>query len=322
MGPSAISARKVEHGNPLVVLGLRIKVSARAEALPATRARDRRCGSSQIDNVGFSARPSDDKRTKWCSRIRAALRSGQLSAGAAKKLTGALSWATSHMFRRIGRATLRPLLDHSHRRNPILREDARCSLTWWLDVVERGVAEHAAWEARAPAPPLLLWADARGSPARIAAVLYADGSWLYTDLAPDADVMRQFKARGDNQIAGLEMLAVALGVSTWGRLIQGRSLRVFSDNAVAEWGFRKGAARELDHAALLDRHRDHVATLCGDTPLIDITATSLTTMIRADASGGSTGAPRRWWGWPPTARARTSSRASSSWRAVERRDEV
>jgi len=155
------------------------------------------------------------------------------------------------MFRRIGRATLRPLLDHSHRRNPILREDARCSLTWWLDVLERGVAEHAAWEAREPAPPLLLWADARGSPARIAAVLYADGSWLYTDLAPDPDVMRQFKARDDNQIAGLEMLAVALGVSTWDRLIQGRSLRVFSDNTVAEWGFRKGTARELDHAALV-----------------------------------------------------------------------
>ena len=220
--------------------------------MPAARARDRRCGSSQIDNGGFSARPSDDKRTKWCSRIRAALRSGQLSAGAAKKLTGALSWATSHTFRRIGRATLRPLLDHSHRRNPILREDARCSLTWWLDVLERGVAEHAAWEAREPAaPPLLLWADARGSPARIAAVLYADGSWLYTDLAPDPDVMRQFMARGDNQIAGLEMLAVALGVSTWDRLIQGRSLRVFSDNTVAEWGFRKGTARELDHAALV-----------------------------------------------------------------------
>jgi len=31
MGQSAISAKKVEHGNPLVILGLRIKVSARVE---------------------------------------------------------------------------------------------------------------------------------------------------------------------------------------------------------------------------------------------------------------------------------------------------
>ena len=58
----------------------------------------------------------------------------------------------------------------------------------------------------------------RSTPPRVAAVLAKDhdeeglgrGLW-YTDCAPDEGVLSQFRIRGDNQIASLEMLAIAYG---------------------------------------------------------------------------------------------------------------
>ena len=35
----------------------------------------------------------------------------------------------------------------------------------------------------------------------------------FADMEPDERVLAQFKARGDNQIASLEMLAIAMGMS-------------------------------------------------------------------------------------------------------------
>ena len=43
--------------------------------------------------------------------------------------------------------------------------------------------------------------------------LVIDDEILYTDCAPDAKVLDQFKSRNDNQIATLEMLAIAYGAS-------------------------------------------------------------------------------------------------------------
>ena len=53
----------------------------------------------------------------------------------------------------------------------------------------------------------------RSTPPRVAAVLFIDGEILYTDCAPDAKILNQFKPRNDNQIASLEMLAIAYGAS-------------------------------------------------------------------------------------------------------------
>ena len=47
------------------------------------------------------------------------------------------------------------------------------------------------------------------------------------------------------------MLALAAALSTWAPAIRGRSVRLFGDNTVAEWAFRRGSAAALDHAALV-----------------------------------------------------------------------
>ena len=51
----------------------------------------------------------------------------------------------------------------------------------------------------------------RSTPPRVAAICFVDGEIYYADKEPDAKVMRQFKPREDNQIASLEMLAIAYG---------------------------------------------------------------------------------------------------------------
>ena len=62
---------------------------------------------------------------------------------------------------------------------------------------------------------------------------------------------RQFQQRSDNQIAGLEMLASALAISTWERELRGRRARLLSDNTIAGWSFRRGSAKCCDHGAIV-----------------------------------------------------------------------
>ena len=49
--------------------------------------------------------------------------------------------------------------------------------------------------------------------------------------------------RGDNQIASLELLSIALGISTFEQKLRGRNVVVHSDNTTAEYGVRKGRAK-------------------------------------------------------------------------------
>ena len=48
-----------------------------------------------------------------------------------------------------------------------------------------------------------------------------DGRIEYADEEPSKEVMRQFKRRGDNQIASLELLSIAFGFSTFARELRG-----------------------------------------------------------------------------------------------------
>ena len=49
----------------------------------------------------------------------------------------------------------------------------------------------------------------------------------------------------------MEILAIAVGLSTFADALRGRKVRIFSDNAVAEGALRRGAARACDHNGLI-----------------------------------------------------------------------
>ena len=87
LGGSAIADRKLECGPSLTVLGM--------DVLPSE------CG------VRFQLNP--EKAARYLDLIDAALEESFLSGGDAIKLAGKLMWATQHLFRRVGRAVIKPI---------------------------------------------------------------------------------------------------------------------------------------------------------------------------------------------------------------------
>ena len=93
--------------------------------------------------------------------------------------------------------------------------------------------EERPWHA--PTTPLAhLFVDARGAPARCAAVLLIDGQRLYTDGQPSDQIMSAFSQRADNRIITLEIMAISVGLSTFAAELRGRKVVVWSDNKGAE----------------------------------------------------------------------------------------
>ena len=78
MGSSAVSDKKLGYGNPLTILGLDV----------------------EIHSQGMTCFPSKDKVLKWLSVIHKAMTTSRLTAGAASKLAGGLSWSAQSMFNR------------------------------------------------------------------------------------------------------------------------------------------------------------------------------------------------------------------------------
>ena len=110
LGLSAIANSKLEHGSRWVIRGILFAFSAE----------------------GIHCQPSEDKILKWSGAIRGALAAGRLEPGAASKLAGALSWACTFLFRRCGRAFIRPIFAQQHGRGSCIGPVLRWALEWWL----------------------------------------------------------------------------------------------------------------------------------------------------------------------------------------------
>lgn len=229
LGSDAVAAKKLEWGDSLVILGLQISVCP----------------------TGMHATPAAAKRHKWRSRIESALSSGSLRPGDASKLAGALSWAATAQFHRLGRALLRPLFAQSRGRRCAIDSELRWALEWWHDVLAEDLHEARPW-AREPDQHAVLLVDARSTPPRIAAVLILPtGEVRYCDMAPSESILQQFKARSDGKILALEILAIALGLSTFASLLRGLTVRIFSDNTGAEKATARGASRQFDYCRVI-----------------------------------------------------------------------
>jgi len=221
LGDGSLAARKLEHGESLVILGVEVHMS--------------------VDS--YMLRPSRDKVAKCVVTIHKALESGCLHKGDAQKLAGRLSWSTQHIFHKLGRAMLRPIFDQKFARDVGIGPALATALKWWLQVLETDIVEERAW--RTPElPPARLFVDARSTPPRCAAVLFINGQTLYTDGEPHASVMEWFQQRADGQITALEILAISVGLSTFSEELAGRKVVIYSDNTGAEVRRLTGACWE------------------------------------------------------------------------------
>ena len=106
-----------------------------------------------------------------------------------------------------------------------------------------------------------LFADARSAPPHIAAVLLIDGLCLFCDMPAPEAIVTSFRTRGDKHIMSLELLSIALGLSSFASMLRGRKVRIWSDNTGAESCTRKGSARSFDHACLVHSMWLHAACL-------------------------------------------------------------
>ena len=230
LGSSALSDEKMGFGPSLEVLGVVVSFS-----------RD-----------GIALWPSERKVEKWLRDIDRALLVGRLSAGDASKLAGRLSFASQVIFKRFGRAMLRPLFAQQYaplrggRLGPLLV----LALRWWRAVLSLHLCEHVPLTPR-PVEVCELFTDARGTPPRVAAVLATSERLCFSDWMPSEDVLANFVERRDAQIMGLELLAVVFGLCTFLDDVRGKYVRIYIDNTGGESALEKGAARSADHNLLV-----------------------------------------------------------------------
>ena len=128
---------------------------------------------------------------------------------------------------------LRPIYDQKTRRDGKASVELQRSLQWWRDVLRRGLRERRTWK-HDEKPPVNLFCDASGFPAYLGAVVMVDDKCYYTHMAPSSELMSMFRRRRDNQIMGLELLSISLGLCTFENLIRGRDVIVHSDNIGSE----------------------------------------------------------------------------------------
>ena len=85
-----------------------------------------------------------------------------------------------------------------------------------------------------------LFCDA-SSTGQLGAVLFDGKWWHWTSTIVDKQTMEQFRNRSDNQIMGLELLSVSLGLGTFREKLRNRMVVIHSDNSGAEVCPQRGA---------------------------------------------------------------------------------
>ena len=155
---------------------------------------------------------------------------------------------------------LRPIFDQKRTQRARVGMGLRRALLWWRRVLTMDIAELREWK-ETEAGVAHLFCDAAGQPAHLGAVLFIDDTCFWTHLPVPQDIQAFFKAREDNQIMGLELLAISLGLSSFEHLLKRRRVVVHSDNTGSEAACKKGTARSWDHAQLVHAQWLHAAIL-------------------------------------------------------------
>ena len=176
---------------------------------------------------------------------------------------------------------LRPLYDQKTRRDGAVSPELARALQWWTTVLGLRIVELQPWVDDKASVPVHRFCDARGEPPHLGVVLFDGAHCFYTHGPPPPGVMHCFLHRRDNQIMGLELLAISLGFCTFERRLKGRRVIIHSDNTGSEaspWcasgptfgigallaaqaTVRRGSAKRLDHAQLVHSQWLHAAKL-------------------------------------------------------------
>ena len=250
LGPGAVAPDKVAWGSPLVILGLEIKVGRPGRDEPAGRPASRiaRCCPAPSARApppprrpsGSASSARHSRRAPSRQAARAFPRSCHFRHPAFAAQAPRRSWpgawpgqrricsaawgapcsgAAPRPPARAGcRGTAprgrRPLYAQSHRGASKVHEPLVLALHWWREVLAMDLCQARSWADKAR-PRATLFADASGQPPCVAAVLVTASGIQFTSMRAPASLLAAFERRRDNQIQGLELLAIALGMCTF-----------------------------------------------------------------------------------------------------------
>ena len=86
LGYDSIEETKLQHGNPLTLLGVEV----------------------QITDKKIEVWPSHEKVVQWQRDLESCLKTGSMTSGFASKMAGRLNFAVQNCFKQFGRAMIRP----------------------------------------------------------------------------------------------------------------------------------------------------------------------------------------------------------------------
>jgi len=172
--------------------------------------------------------------------------------GLAAKWVGRLSFSTQRAFNRVGRAMTRPFIEQQHHcsKGNIISKKLRLAMKWWIQALENKVVNTK--QVSCKREKVDLFCDAASTPPKLAAVLFNGQSRPeFTRIDVEKRLMQKFEDRKDNQIMGLEILAIILGIETYKEKMSGKLVRIWTDNSGGEHSLRQGSSRTNDYNALV-----------------------------------------------------------------------
>ena len=198
---------------------------------------------------------SERKRVEWAESIKHILSSDCLDSGDASELCGRLAFLNAHVFNRLGRALLRPLI--WRQRQPCseskLTKRLRFALQWFLRVLELGLARKTRLNTSPSMKMVFLYSDAEGSGGVGAVAVMPDGTSRFLQGQVPRSVVRQLKHQ-KTQIVAFELLAALIAlVSLCPDELRGCRVVHFIDNTAALSCVLRGFSRVSDLADIAGR---------------------------------------------------------------------
>ena len=227
LGPESLAEKKILCGNPLTILGFQVFAGS--------------------DFAQFTL--DECKRDRWLLDIEKYLEANHLSPREAACLAGRLAFACLFLFRRLGRAMVRPIFarQYSACRNCTLTRALRSALVWWKTALAESTC--GTFFFNPPAPfNCDLFCDASGANGGYIAAVLVIGSRAFYVHAPVPSEWRDWvEPRNDSQIMAWELLSILLGLNSFKSLLAGRTFRIWSDNYSGCHSVIRGGARAVDH---------------------------------------------------------------------------
>ena len=208
-----LDPRKAAGGSDVVVLGLQIRIS----------------GEESLWRL------ASDKGDLWVKDIQEVLHSNSLSPGFAAKLCGRLAFVNAHVFNRIGRALLRPIIWRQRQSygSHQLTQRLRFALTWFLTLLNEGFSRSVSLQPSIDAPVVIIYSDAEHLGGIGAVAEFPSGDLVYLSGRLPRRLRRLLRKRMTNIVA-YELLAALVALVALGpQMLQGMRVIHFIDSTSA-----------------------------------------------------------------------------------------